>query len=285
MNILLTGANGFIGKYFRKQYAPQYNIKTFSFLHDNFASLHVEGIDVVIHLSALVHQMGGASIKAYEKVNVKQTLELARKAKESGVGHFILMSSIKVYGEETDFPYREISPTEPQDAYGKSKLKAEQELQNLESENFVVSIIRTPIVYGYGVKANIKNLINLIRKVPILPFAGISNKRSFVYIGNLCAMIEKIIATKRSGIFLAADDAPLSTTKLIEVIAQYSEKKVFLIAVPLFPELLKWLKPSLYKRLYESLEVDNSQTKKLLGFENPYTTEEGIQFMIKGAGN
>ncbi len=114
---------------------------------------------MVFHLSALVHQMGGASVSEYERVNVAQTLELAQKAKKSGAKHFVFMSTVKIYGEETDSVYTESSECKAEDEYGKSKLKAERELLKLEDENFKVSIIRTPIVYGYGVKANIKSLV------------------------------------------------------------------------------------------------------------------------------
>lgn len=119
-----------------------------------------------------------------------QTLQLA---KESCVKHFVFMSTVKVYGEETD------SICKPEDEYGKSKLKAELELQKLEDEDFKVSIIRTPIVYG------VKSLINLV------------NKRSMVYIGNLCHLVYEIIT---QGIFLASDDEPLSTSRLIELVAK-----------------------------------------------------------------
>ena len=280
--LLITGANGFIGSYFTHHYKDKYDIQTFSFLQDDFESLHVKGIDVVFHLSALVHQMGGASNVAYEKVNVTQTLQLAKKAKEAGVGHFVFMSTIKVYGEENDEVYTESFTCKPQDEYGISKLKAENELRKLEDDNFKVSIIRTPIVYGYGVKANIKNLTNLIAKIPILPFARINNRRSFVYVGNLCAMIDRIIKTGVPGVFLASDDRSLSTTELIKLIASAMHKKVYLLAIPFFPTLLRWLKPSLHKRLFESLEVDNAHTKKVLGFTNPYSVEEGIRMMVQG---
>ncbi|MCD4667122.1 MAG: NAD-dependent epimerase/dehydratase family protein, partial [Sulfurimonas sp.] len=189
MKVLLTGSNGFIGNYFKDNYENKYNINTFSFLNDNFQDLDLQNTDTIIHLSALVHQMGGASEKEYEKVNVTQTLNLANKAKENGVKHFIFMSTVKVYGEETKTAYKEDSSCNPQDDYGKSKLKAEIELQKLENDNFKISIIRTPIVYGYGVKANIKSLINLVDKVSVLPFADIENKRSMVYVGNLCYLI------------------------------------------------------------------------------------------------
>ncbi|MDD5202697.1 MAG: NAD-dependent epimerase/dehydratase family protein, partial [Sulfurimonas sp.] len=261
----------------------------------DFGALTLKDVNTIVHLSALVHQMGGASVDAYERVNVTQTLRLATKAKESGVGHFIFMSSVKVYGEETDGllrlahndKYNESTECHPEDDYGKSKLKAEKELQKLEDENFKVSIIRTPIVYGYGVKANIKNLVNLVSKAPILPFGSIDNKRSMVYVGNLCHLIDGVIGLRvkhamTENIFLASDDEPLSTTKLITLIAKELDKKIYLVRIPFFETLLKLFKPTFHKRLYGSLEVDNHVTMERLGIHNPYSTQEGIHAMLYG---
>ena len=280
--LLITGSNGFVGNYFINKYKNKYEIKTFSFLKNDINSLDCSDLDVVVHLSALVHQMGVASCEEYERVNVIQTLQLAKKAKESGIKQFIFMSTVKVYGEETDSKYSENSICNPEDDYGKSKLKAEFELQKLEDQDFKVSIIRTPIVYGYGVKANIKSLINLVNKVPLLPFGKIKNKRSMVYIGNLCHLVDVVIEEQKSGIFLASDDEPLSTSKLINLISKNLNKKIYLIKIPFFESLLKILKPSFHKRLYGSLEVDNHITKEKLSLSNPYSVEEGIRLMIKG---
>ena len=282
MNLLLTGSNGFLGSYFIDKYSSIYNISKFSFLNDSFEDLNLKDINTIVHLSALVHQMGGASAEEYERVNVTQTLELAKKAKASGVQHFIFMSTVKVYGEETDVAYTENSVCKPEDEYGKSKLKAENELLKLEDDNFKVSIVRTPIVYGYGVKANIKNLVNLVNKVPLLPFGKIKNNRSMIYIANLCHLVDQVITQNQSGVFLASDDEPLSTTRLIEHIAKNLDKKVYLVKIPFFESLLKLVKPSFHKRLYESLEVDNSLTKEKLNLVNPYSVEDGIALMLNG---
>ena len=282
MKILITGARGCVGSYFLNKYKDKYVIKSFSFLKDDFESLECSDVDVVFHLSALVHQMGGASASEYERVNVTQTLELASKAKESGVKLFVFMSTVKVYGEETNTKYTEKSICQPEDEYGKSKLKAELELLKLEDESFKVSIVRTPIVYGYGVKANIKNLVNLVNKVPVLPFGKIENKRSMVYIGNLCHLVDVVIEKQKAGVFLASDDEPLSTTRLIELIAKNLDKKIYLIKIPFFESLLKLVKPSFHKRLYGSLEVDNSITKEKLNLKNRYSVEEGIRLMLNG---
>ena len=280
-NLLITGSTGFVGSYFINKYKDKYNIKTFSFLKDDINTLDCSDVDVIFHLSALVHQMRGANDGEYERVNVTQTLKLAKKAKESGAKQFLFMSSVKVYGEETNGLYTENSICNPEDQYGKSKLKAEKLLLKLKDDDFKVSIIRTPIVYGYGVKANIKALVKLTSKVPILPFGKIENKRSMVYIGNLCHLVYEIIEQKQSEILLAGDE-PLSTSNLISLISENLDKKVYLIKIPFFESLLKILKPSFHKRLYGSLEVDNSITKEKLNLKNPYSVEEGIKLMIKG---
>lgn len=282
MRLLITGSSGFVGNYFSKKYKNKYEIKTFSFLKDEINDLDCNEIDVVFHLSALVHQMAGTNIEEYERINVSQTLALAKKAKKSGVKHFVFMSTIKVYGEETDKEYTESSICNPKDDYGKSKLKAENLLKEIEDDIFKVSIVRTPIVYGYGVKANIKSLVNLINRVSLLPLGDIANKRSMVYIGNLCHLVDEIIEKNYAGIFLAADDYPISTTKLIELISKSLNKKVYLFKIPLFESILKLLKPSFHKRLYGSLEVDNNITKKRLNLQNPYSVENGIKLMING---
>ncbi len=282
MKLLLTGSSGFVGSYFQSNYNDIYDIETFSFLKDNLDNLDLTQIDTVIHLSALVHQMGGATKEEYWRVNVDNTLALAQKAKQSGVKQFIFVSSVKVYGEESDTPYSETTKCEPIDDYGLSKLEAENRLREMADEGFTVSILRTPIVYGKGVKANILNLVKLVDRVPVLPFGGIDNRRSMVYIGNLCDMIDQIGKSGMGGVFLAGDDRPVSTTELIEIIAKAKGKNITLLNIPLFPELLKAVKPSFYKRLYESLEADNSWTKKVLGFENGVSTEKGIGKMLEG---
>lgn len=282
MKILLTGANGFIGSYLLDKYRLEYQIKTFSFLKDDFDNLNLSGINTIIHLSALVHQMGGANPNEYEKVNVIQTLELAKKAKDSGVKHFIFMSTIKVYGEESDTVYTEKTHCHPQDDYGQSKWHAEIALQKLSDEHFTISIIRTPIVYGRGIKGNIKNLVELIGKVPILPFGHTRNRRSMVYVGNLCALIERVLTHRAAGVFLACDDKSLSTTEFIHEITTALGKKCYLIDIPFFENLLKYFKPTFHQRLFGNLIVDNSETEKKLVFSNPYSTKEGIKAMLEG---
>lgn len=278
--LVLTGASGFVGRYFHLKYSTKYNINTFSFSHQTLNNFNMKDVDIVIHLSALVHQMQGADDDAYTSINVTQTLALAEYAKVNGVKHFIFLSSVKVYGEESDMVYTEESTCVPIDGYGKSKLQAEQGLKALADSGFKVSIIRSPIVYGYGVKANLKNLISLVRKSIVLPFGNIQNRRSMVYIGNLAHLIDQVITKEKEGVFLAADDKAMSTTELIKLIANALDKKIYLIRLPFFEYLLAMLKPSLGLRLFKSLEVNNTKTKAILELENPFSVEEGIKYMI-----
>lgn len=296
MNILITGSHGYIGSNFISQYKSKYQFEKFSLLTQKLEDINFNGVDVVLHCAALVHQKVEQPYEKYHEINVEYPIKLAKLAKQNGVKQFIFISTIAVYGEETDgLPrfarnnkYTEKSECTPQAFYGKSKLEAEGQLLALNDEDFVVSIIRLPMVYGKDAPGNMGTLIKLVKKVSIIPLGEIYNKRSFVYIGNLCHLVDEVIGFQiefgmtSGNIFLASDDEPLSTTRLIELIAKELDKKVYLIKIPFFESLLKLLKPSFHKRLYGTLEIDNSQTKERLNLKNPYSVEEGIKFMIHG---
>jgi UDP-glucose 4-epimerase len=285
MNILMTGASGYIGRNFIKEYTNHYKVKTFSLQNKSIDKLDFYNIDIVVHFAALVHQKIEYQYEKYYEVNVEYPVELAKKAKASGMKQFVFISTIAVYGEDKQL-LCENTECNPITSYGISKREAEKKLQALEDENFVVSIIRPPMVYGKNAPGNIDPLVRLVKKVSVLPFAGIENRRSFIYIGSLCHMIDVIIQKQVSGVFLASDDKPLSTTRLIELIASELDKKVYLVRIPFFESLLKFIKPSFHKRLYGSLEVDNKLTMKTLFGEAqaslPYSVEDGIKFMIHG---
>lgn len=279
MKLLLSGASGFIGSAFCADYHDQFDLATFSFQKD-LEHLSLDNIDTVLHLSALVHQMNGADKEAYHDINVTKTVALAKKAKTSGVRHFVFMSSVKVYGEENPSAYDEQSPCHPKDPYGESKLEAEKALLALADNTFKIAIIRTPVVYGEGVKANILKLINLTNRYRALPFGGIHNRRSMVYVGNLTHLISEVIKQEKQGIFLAGDDAPSSTSGLITQVAAALGKRCILFPLSPLKTMLRHLKPQLFQRLYGDLYVDNAQTKAALDLTNPYSTEEGITRMV-----
>ncbi len=282
MKILVTGSSGYLGSNFIEHFQGEHSFLKFSLLKNPINTINFDNIDIVLHCAALVHQKKEHDYEKYYDANTKYPIALAKKAKESGVKQFVFISTIAVYGEEEEI-IDENTVCNPVSSYGKSKLEAERQLEELNDQSFTVSIIRPPMVYGKDAPGNIASLINLVKRISILPFGKIENKRSFVYIGNLIYTINQVIEQKQSGIFLACDDEPLSTTKLIELIAKYMHKKVWLLKIPFFDSLLKSLKPSLYKRLYDNLEVNNSHTKKVLDLNNPYIVEEGIKLMLKDA--
>ncbi len=281
MKILITGSNGYLGNTFINQYKNKYEFKKFSLLNQKIEDINFDNIDIVLHCAALVHQKVEHPYEKYYEVNVKYPVKLAKLAKQNAVKQFVFISTIAVYGEEKE-KLDENTICNPITLYGKSKLEAEKELLQLNDDNFIVSIIRPPMIYGKNAPGNIDSLVKLVKKLPVIPLGKIENKRSFIYIQNLCYIVDEVITQEKSGIFLASDDEAISTSRLIELVAKNLDKKIYLVKIPFFESLLKILKPSFHKRLYGSLEIDNSITKEKLNLKNPYSVEEGIKLMING---
>lgn len=281
MKILVTGSNGYLGISFISQYKNKYKFKKFSLLNQKLEDIKFDSVEIILHCAALVHQRIEHTYEKYYEINVEYSIKLAKLAKQNGVKQFVFISTIAVYGDDKE-KLDENTICNPITPYGKSKLEAEKQLLELNDDNFIVSVVRTPMIYGKNAPGNIDSLLRLVKKVPVIPLGGIENKRNFISIQNLCYTINELITQQKSGIFLVSDDKPLSTTRLIELIAKSLDKKVYLIKIPFFETLLKIVKPSFHKRLYGSLEVDNSITKEKLELKNPVSVEEGIEFMIKG---
>jgi len=283
INTLITGSSGFVGTNFIAL-SSNFNIQTVDLLSVNPTDINFEAIDSVLHLAALVHQMKGAPEQLYFKVNRDLAFEVAKRAKDQGVKQFVLMSSAKVYGESTSNGgyWNEESECFPTDPYGKSKLEAERLIRGLEDDNFKVAIVRSPLVYGAGVKANMLSLIRLVDRFPLLPLGNIQNKRSIVYIGNLVALLNTIIEQQVSGVYIAGDRSPLSTSQMIRFIALAFSKRIFLIKIPIFiMAIIGKIVPSIVDRLYGSLVLDNSNTNRVLDFTPPYSSEEGLREMVE----
>jgi len=181
---------------------------------------------------------------------------------------------VKVYGKffPGSEPWNEDSVCSPEDAYGRSKFEAELGLKKLEDSEFVVSIIRTPIVYGPGVAANMLRLIQLIEKFPALPFDQVNNSRHFTYIENLVGFIDRIIEVKASGTFIVMDETALSTTDLVKHLSKFLHRRILLFR---FPDFIinagVYLVPDFFERLYRSFCLDNTKTKKILNYTSPFS--------------
>jgi nucleoside-diphosphate-sugar epimerase len=279
MKVLITGTNSFVGTNF-KMFSKYRDCDEISLLDNMPDNIEFKKYDVVLHLAAIVHQSKKIADEEYFKVNRDLSIKVAEHSKLSGVRQFIFMSTLKVFGD-TQHGHcirDESSECFPTDAYGLSKLQAEKKLKELEDENFIVTMIRPALVYGKGVKANMLSLIKLVERCPFLPFGNIHNRRNFVYSENLIGYIDKAIELKSSGILIAIDPEPVSTTMLVNYIARALSKSVFLFSLPgIVVKIIKLFIPGTVSRLFESLEFDNSRTIMMLKFKIPYTTEEGIR--------
>ena len=281
--ILITGADSFIGKNFLI-YSRYGDVDEISLFENKPENIDFKSYDVVIHLVAIVHESQKIPDSEYFKINKDLCIKVAENARADGVKQFIFLSTVKVYGEflQGSGPWHELSSCHPTDAYGKSKYEAEIELKKLETEGFTISVVRTPLVYGQGVRANMDNIIRLVYNVPVLPFGGINNKRNFTYIENLVDLLDLIIEQRASGTFIAMDEESLSTTQLVRLISGAQNKKRYLIHPPGFlVKLGKNIMPRIFDRLFGSFELDNSRTKKTLGYKAPFSAEEGILRTVK----
>lgn len=246
------------------------------------------GIGTFIHAAARVHVMADTAadpLDEYRAVNVAGTINLARQAAAAGVKRFIFISSIKVNGECTaaDKPFLYTDVMRPEDPYGISKAEAERGLKQIaEDTGMEVVIIRPPLVYGPGVKANFAQLMKLAKKNLPLPFGMIRNKRSLVSIDNLVDLIITCIDHPHAAnqTFLVSDDHDISTTELLKLLTRAAGKEPWLIPMP-----VSWFKLSgkligkqaVIDRLCGNLQVDITHTKKTLGWKPPISVEEGIR--------
>lgn len=282
MKIKIIGENSFVGRAFiescTKRVCEEVCLKK-----TQPDSIDFTGIDTVLHLTAIVHQKKGTPEELYFRVNRDLALEVAKRAKTAGVKHFVFLSTVKVFGESTKAnPWNENSYCTPEDAYGKSKFEAEKLLRELEDNTFKVAIVRSPLVYGEGVKANMLNLIKLVDRFPLLPFGGVNNKRTIVYIGNLVALLNRIIEQNASGLYLAGDQDPVSTSRIVEFIASSMNKRILLVKIPILGiKILSIITPGLFLRLFGSLEINTRKTNETLNYLPPWSTYEGISNMTK----
>ena len=242
------------------------------------------GVDVVVHAAARVHMMQDRSadpLAEFRKLNRDATLALASLAADAGVKRFIFLSSVKVNGEET-FPGGRPAVFKPDDAfmptdpYGLSKYEAEQGLLALAKETGMeVVIIRPPLVYGPGVKANFASMINWLRKGLPLPLGAIHNKRSFVALDSLVSFIALCADRSQSPkaanqVFLISDGEDISTTQLLRRVADALGKEPRLLPVPtgLMSFAARLIgKGDVANRLFSSLQVDSSKARDLLGWQ------------------
>ena len=255
--ILITGANSYIGQSFEEyisQFKDVYQVQTLDMIGDGWREADLSGFDVIFHVAGIVHQKETDQNRdLYYKVNRDLVAELAKKAKAAGVSQFVFMSTMSVYGVESGVITPDTKPV-PVTHYGKSKLEAEGLLAAMQDENFTVSVLRPPMVYGKGCPGNFQMLLRLVKKSPIFP--AIKNRRSMIFIDNLSAFVHLVIEKKCAGVFFPQNRECANTTEIAKVMAKVLERKVFFsrlaglgvkILIPVFGKAKKAFSTLIYK--------------------------------------
>lgn len=245
----------------------------------------VAGCRAIVHLANLAHGAPGGSDDAeLRSVNVEASARLARQGVEAGVRRFVYLSSVKVLGEETPgAAFDELCVPNPQDAYARAKADAETALREIAAGTpLALVIVRSPLVYGAGVKANFLALLRVVDRGWPLPLGGIRNRRSVVYVGNLVDAIARCIEHPAAAgrTLLVSDGAPISTPALASAMARALGKPARLVSIP--ARLLELGGAILgrgdaVKRLTRSLEVDDSAIRRELGWQPPFSFEQGMR--------
>ena len=301
MKILLTGGTGFIGSRLVKT-IEQLDLYSLILVVRNLSKVNtydsvcvnenndwIEAlcdVDVVIHMAArahITHESASDPMAEFRRCNVNHTVELARVSAASGVRRFIFISSIGVNGNTSAAPFTETDKANPSDKYAISKWEAEQALWDVHrNTGMEIVIIRPPLVYGPNAPGNFGSLVRWIDKGFPLPLGAINNLRSLVGLDNLVDLIITCIdhPAASNEVFLAGDGQDLSTTELLQRVAQAMDKPLRLIPVP---ESLLMLgatvlgKRAVMQKLLGSLQVDISKARDLLGWEPSITVEEGLR--------
>lgn len=263
--VLVTGEYGYIGTAFYKWAelnSPKIDLEFVNVKSDDWKLKSFSEYDTVLHLAGIAHSSRNPKLKdLYYRVNRDLTLALAEKSKKDGVGQFIFMSSIIVYGEGS------VSGTKidkntipvPSNFYGDSKLQAEMLIKEIEDSNFNISIIRPPMIYGKNSKGNYSKLSKLAKLTPLFPY--FHNERSMLHIDNLSSFIAAVILKNVRGTFFPQNKSYVTTSELVKTIAEVNDKKVIL--VPGFNLLIKKLikKQEIFNKLFGTLVYDQQLSK------------------------
>ncbi len=232
--VLITGADSYIGTSFEKWVGggrSAITTETIDMLDEGWKQLDFGSYDAVFHVAGIAHADVGAVSeerkKLYYRVNTELAVEVAEKAKMSGVRQFIFMSSMIVYGGCGEKVITEKTKPKPLNFYGDSKWQADRKIRQLEDESFKVVILRPPRIYGKGSKGNYPELAKLAGKLPGFP--KVRNTRSMLYIDNLCRFVELMIENEESGVFFPQNAEYTVTSDMVRMIAEAKGHRILMI--------------------------------------------------------
>lgn len=273
MKVLITGKNSYVGKnignfLLYKDMEVKYVSVRNGISEDEFTD-----VDVVVHCAAIVHKNEAKFATLYDKVNYELTVDIAEKAKKKGVKQFIFMSTMAVYGK-SEGEINGNTPLQPKTLYGESKLKAEKALEKIADENFKVSIIRPPMVYGRSCPGNYKKLRMLALKLPVFPL--VENKRSFIYVENLAYFVWNTISEGKEGIFMPMDSKTESTDTMSKYICSVNNKEIKFS--PFLGKMVKKIPLNSLKKAFGSLYYGNdiAEVVSFTGFQEAINYTEKI---------
>lgn len=230
--ILITGAGSYVGesvKAFLLRWPEQYQVDTVHTKTDDWKCMSFSGYDSVFHVAGIAHiKETDENRELYYKVNRDMTVEIAQKAKEAGVGQFIFMSTMSVYGMETGVITKD-TPTNPKNNYANSKLQAEKLINTFADKDFKICTLRPPMIYGKNCKGNFQTVIKIIKKSPVFP--NVCNQRSLIYIDNFSCFVKKVIDEELEGLYFPQNKEYMNTTQMATWIAEALGKKVFMSVV------------------------------------------------------
>ena len=256
-NILITGKNSYIGTSLENwlmREPDKYKVDTVDMKDGSWKEKTFGSYDVVFHVAGIAHiKETSDNQDLYYKVNRDLAYETAQKAKRDGVEQFIFLSSMRVYGIENGVIDKS-TPLEPNSAYGKSKIEAEDLIIKLQDNSFTVATLRPPMVYGKGCRGNYPRLAGLALKTPIFP--NIDNKRSMIYIDNLSEFVKQLIDNRSDGLFFPQNAEYVNTSEMVGLIAKAHGKKI--VMTKLFNPLLRLLNVSTVNKVFGDLVYDMS---------------------------
>lgn len=227
IHVLITGAGSYIGGKIAG-YLPRtdYTVRELD-VRDGIDETAFAGVDAVIHVAGIAHQKETPqNAGLYQKVNCDLAVKTAEIARASGVKHFVFFSSMSVYGMTTGRITAETQPA-PNTHYGRSKWAAEQALAKLEDDHFRIAVLRPPMIYGPGCRGNYPRLASFALKLPVFPL--VDNERSMLFIGTLCAFVDSLLQSGRSGLFFPQNRDYVNTTQLVAAVARCHKKQLFLL--------------------------------------------------------